>query len=87
MTYSSRSIAIGTQPIPPSLSAILRSGYRPGMPAHTQSTAAQNAPPGNIDTWVLRPVPGEPWRTNPLAPQCSEITVSVSSQARKNGSQ
>ena len=73
--------------MPPSLRAILRSGYRPGMPAQTQSTAAQNAVPGNIVTCVFSPVPGEPCSVNPLAPQCSEMTVSVSSHALKNGSQ
>src|ERR687894_1782637 len=80
-------MAIGTQPRPPSLSAIFRSGYSAGMPAQTQSTAAQNAPPGNSDTWVFSPVPGDPCSTNPLAPQCSEMTVPVSSQALKKGSQ
>src|SRR5580698_3087150 len=80
-------MAIGTQPMPPSLRAILRSGYSAGIPAHTQSTAAQKAPDGKSDVCTLSPPPGDPCRTKPLAPQCSEMTVLVSSQALKNGSQ
>src|SRR6478752_10461252 len=82
-----RSISIGTQLMPPSENAILMFGKRVGICAHNQSAAVTSAFTGNSDVYNSRGAPGERAAVHDDEPLCKHTTVSVSSHARRIGSQ
>src|SRR6266700_3014281 len=82
-----RSINIGTQLIPPSENAILILGNRVGTCAHSQSAAVTSALTGNKLVYSSSGAPGDRAAVHDDDPLCKQTTVSVSSHARRNGSQ
>src|SRR6476620_7300074 len=82
-----RSISIGTQLMPPSENAILMFGKRVGICAHNQSAAVTNAFTGNRLVYSSSGAPGERAAVHDDEPLWRQMTVSVSSHARRNGSQ
>ena len=82
-----RSISIGTQLMPPSENAILMFGKRVGTRAHSQSAAVTSAFTGNRLVYSSSGAPGERAAVHDDDPLCRHTTVSVSSHARRNGSQ
>src|SRR3954447_4648272 len=82
-----RSISMGTQLIPPSENAILMSGNRVGTCAHNQSAAVTSAFTGNRLVYNSSGAPGERAAVHDDEPLWRHTTVSVSSHARRNGSQ
>src|SRR5262245_43609328 len=82
-----RSMSIGTQLMPPSENAILICGNRVGTCAHNQSAAVTSAFTGNSDVYSSSGAPGERAAVHDDEPLCRHTTVSVSSHARRNGSQ
>ena len=87
MMLSRRSISIATQPIPPSLIAIRRSGYFAGQPLHSHSAHDVIA----IGPNIVAPSSsiGAPAGicAKPDEPLCRFSTVCVSAHARMIGSQ
>ena len=81
-----RSSTIGTHDTPASDITILMFGKRIGIRAYTQSTAAMTPFTGNSVTATSVGLSPEGRATEPDAPTWRLTTVSVSSQARKNGS-
>src|SRR6202142_3863124 len=82
-----RSINIGTQPIPPSEKAMRISGKRVGIRAHNQSAGATIALTENNDVYSSSGSPGERAAVQDDEPLWRQMTVWVSSHARRNGSQ
>ena len=83
-----RSISIGTQPMPPSENAMLDArGSASGSRAHSQSAAVTSAFTGNRLVYSSSGAPGERAAVHDDEPLCRQTTVSVSSHARRNGSQ
>ena len=80
-------MSMGTHPMPPSENATLISGNRVGMPAHNQSAAVTSAFTGKSDVYSSSGAPGERAAVQLDEPLWRHTTVSVSSQARRNGSQ
>src|SRR3954468_15079457 len=82
-----RSISIGTQLMPPSEKAILMFGNRVGIFAHNQSAAVTSAFTGNRLVYSSSGAPGERAAVHDEDALCRQTTVSVSSHARRKGSQ
>src|SRR5580692_3885468 len=77
---------MGTHPMPPSDMATFRPGKRSGTPDHTHSPAASSALTGKTVGSNSKGGSGEGRGAQEDAPVCRQTTVSVSSQAAKNGS-
>src|SRR4051794_7031269 len=82
-----RSMSIGTQLMPPSENAILIAGNRVGTLAHSQSAAVTSALTGKRLVYSSSGAPGERAAVHDDDPLWRQMTVSVSSHARRNGSQ
>src|SRR5215472_13099906 len=83
----SRSVIMGTHDTPASERAIFKPGNRTGMRAKTQSTEARRPPIGNSAVVTAPGDSAEGRATRPDEPTWRLITVSVSAQAAKKGSQ
>ena len=84
--FSSRSWSIATQPMPPSLIAIFRSGWRTGYPDHSHSAhaASEICPKSVAASGTMGASAGI--AATPLDPTWRQITVSVSAHASMIGS-
>ncbi|CAB4705258.1 unannotated protein [freshwater metagenome] len=86
---SSRSISMATQPMPPSDIAIFRFGNSTAHPAQSHSTQAvsDNCPNRVAVSGIATSQQPSGRSPSPEEPTCRLITVSVSAQARRIGSQ
>src|SRR5947207_9078191 len=82
-----RSMSIGTQLMPPSENATLMFGKRVGIRAQSQSAAVTSAFTGNRLVYSSSGAPGERAAVHDDEPLWRQTTVSVSSHARRKGSQ
>ena len=76
-----------TQPMPPSLMAMRRSGKRTHTPDHNQSAAAINALAGKSVGYSSKGGSDDGIGAHADEPVCKQTTVSVSAHAARNGSQ